>query len=283
MMRTQQHTRARFQSVYHSKIKIASAALLMALLTACSFNLSAGTLSEKTKTAAGTSQFHKQWLKQGDAYVMTETRHGTGGPTFLVIEGDGAAYDALGYATGNPTPLDTTAQDIAAAIAARYPSAKVIYAARPCQYLDNATAAHCPSSLWRTERFGKEAQGFYQHLIGNDRPIIVGYSGGGVIGAHLAAQGRARALITIASPLALNKWAVLHDLTAFPLRDDPLMVRKNIKVSQLHLVGQRDSTVPPTIAKSYGRGNIWVMENYRHNSDWRQPVLDAIKDLSYEL
>ena len=211
--------------------------------------------------------------------MLIAVRPGNGGTPILVIEGDGTAYGPGGIPNDDPTPVEPTAPKIATALARAYPNSQIIYAARPCQFFSEAELRNCPKDLWTQGRFSAPVRAAYLALIGNSKPVIVGFSGGGVIAAHLAAEGKASALVTVGAPLALNQWASSNGITGFALEDDPLLKRGNIQVPERHIVGSNDRTVSPSVVDRFSDNDVWLVEKGEHNSDYSQAVLLAMRDL----
>ena len=225
------------------------------------------------------SGFEGRWHSHGGVTMLIAVREGRGGTPILVIEGDGTAYGPGGTPHSDPTPVEPTAPKIAQALARAYPDSQVIYAARPCQFFTEAELKNCPQSLWTQGRFSAPVRAAYHALIGDAKPVIVGYSGGGVIAAHLTAEGRATALVTVAAPLALNQWAASHGISGFALEDDPLLKRSNIQVPERHIAGSHDRTVSPSVIDRFSPNDVWLVQRGEHGSDYSQAVILAMKDL----
>lgn len=172
-------------------------------------------------------------------------------PVTVYIEGDGAAYDANGYPSRDPTPRTA----LALSLAATDPSANVIYLARPCQYLHDP---QCQPADWTTHRFDEPALKAQSDAL--DRLIpkgarlhLIGYSGGADIAAVLAARrSDAASLRTIAGnldPYGVNR---LHATTEKLMAVDPLGVATQLTaMPQRHFVGRRDRVVPAEIAQRF--------------------------------
>jgi len=225
------------------------------------------------------SGFEGRWHSHQGVTMLIAVREGKGGTPILVIEGDGTAYGPGGNPQADPTPVEPTAPKIATALARAYPDSQVIYAARPCQFFNEAELRNCPSTLWTQGRFSAQVRAAYLALIGNAKPVIVGYSGGGVIAAHLAAEGKASALLTVAAPLALNQWAASHGISGFALEDDPLLKRGNIQVPERHIAGSHDRRVSPSVVDRFSPNDVWMVQRGEHGSDYSQAVVLAMKDL----
>jgi len=172
----------------------------------------------------------------------------------VVIEGDGQAHDARGRPSADPTPRDPVGLKIARA----WPGGGVAWLARPCQY---ARDPACAAGDWTTGRFSEPAvvaMGLavdaLKHRAGARRVRLVGWSGGGVIAALLAARrDDVAGLVTIAAPLDLAAWTAWHGASPLPGEGDPARLDAPLRTPQLHLLGRYDTVVPPAVAAPAAR------------------------------
>lgn len=197
------------------------------------------------------------------------------GPLTVYIEGDGHAWTRRDQPSRDPTPR----QPVALALAARHGPGAVLYLARPCQFL---RGPGCVPSLWTRDRFAPGV------IAAMDRAIsaylgahpardlrLVGFSGGGVVAALIAARRPdVSRLTTLAAPLDLDAWTRWHGLSPFPAGDSPLAWAEALgPIPQRHLVGDRDTLVPPAVARAYmararpPRGELRVVPGLGHE-DW---------------
>ena len=117
---------------------------------------------------------------------------------------------------------------------------------------------------------------------------MIGYSGGGVLAWLLAERiPEVRVLVTIAANLDIDAWTGRHGYS--PLRGSlnpavrgPLPDR----VAQLHLVGSRDTNVPPALVRAAlhnaGSNDRVVTVNSDHRCCWESHwpvVIDEIARL----
>lgn len=106
---------------------------------------------------------------------------------------------------------------------------------------------------------------------GTERLVLVGYSGGGVVAALLAARRTdVERLITVAAPLPVAEWASLHRLTplAGSLDPDSVVARASEAV---HLVGAEDDIVPPTLLAGFVQrhgGRLRETPGFDHRCCW---------------
>lgn len=178
-------------------------------------------------------------------------------PLFVFIEGDGKAWVSRTQPAQDPTPTDP----VALRMAAQETRGAVLYVARPCQFVQTAA---CEARYWTSARFAPEVIATTAHVITQAQArthapevIMVGYSGGGVLAALVAARmveqtlGPVR-LMTFAAPLDVAAWTTAHAVSPLTGSDLPLNHRTELaQIPQRHWVGQKDSTVPPAIVESY--------------------------------
>jgi len=175
----------------------------------------------------------------------------------VVIEGDGYAFRGSRQPSGDPTPRDAVGLEIAAA----EPSDKVLALARPCQYQRKPRRPECTDPRWwTTHRFAPEVIEAASRAIdivkvetAATRIFLVGWSGGGVLAALLAADRRDVAgLVTVAAPLYLGAWTRHHRVSPMPESRDPVAaVAALAAMPQAHLAGKRDEVVPPAIVGAF--------------------------------
>jgi predicted alpha/beta-hydrolase family hydrolase len=171
------------------------------------------------------------------------------GPLFVYIEGDGAAYLDPHAPSADPTPIDPLALRLAAADL----GSAVVYVARPCQFAPGRGDRRCAVADWTNRRFSPEAVAAVNDVVEREharapaRPLVlVGYSGGGVIAALVAARRSDVALlITLAAPLDLAGWTNRLGLSPLTGSRAPLDDATTLaQVRQVDFAGERDATVP---------------------------------------
>lgn len=197
----------------------------------------------------------------------------------VYIEGDGLAWLDRQTLSADPSPKHPTALQLAV----QDPAAQVLYLARPGQFSET-TAAACSPRYWSSHRYSREvAQGIGAAIDQIKRETaaqsiaIVGYSGGGVIGALLAAfRDDVDWLLTVAANLDIEAWTDLHQVSPLPDSLNPADYTAALAtIPQIHLVGGEDELVPESVIRSYRNGfqnplffQVWVVPEYSHRCCW---------------
>jgi len=196
----------------------------------------------------------------------------------IYIEGDGHAWKNRHTLSDDPTPRNP----MGLRLAVLDPAPNVLYLGRPCQYM--ASSSKCHQRYWSTHRYSTkiikavndaidQAKEKYQISLTG----LVGYSGGGVIAALVAAQRNdVKWLATVCANLDHRAWTDYHHVT--PLNDslNPADFTKQLQfIPQIHLVGKKDNNVPESVVRSYqGRmtdknlTKIAVIPGYDHYCCW---------------
>lgn len=203
---------------------------------------------------------------------------GRAGPLFVYIEGDGLAYLDTRTPSTDPTPVDPLALRLAAAD----PGPAVLYLGRPCQFAPGRGDPRCSVRAWTTSRFGSNVVASIDDAIGRARArapgrplVLVGYSGGGVIAALVAARRKdVSLLVTVAAPLDVADWTRRMGVSPLDGSEAPLdHVERLSEVRQVAFAGQRDKTVPvDSIASAIGKfgtsAKLIVMPDFDHRCCW---------------
>jgi pimeloyl-ACP methyl ester carboxylesterase len=217
-------------------------------------------------------------------------RETPGAKTLAVfIEGDGFAYATPRLPSPDPTPLDPVSLRLAAADTAT----RVLYLGRPCQYAVGRTDARCDPTDWTTRRFARPAIRALNTAIDEEltrlaaeRIVLIGYSGGGVVAALVAAMRHdVDRLVTIAAPLDTEAWTRLLGLS--PLSDSMSPadeVGRLRKIPQIHFAGGRDSDVPAEIIQSFvhrlgpdAPAEFVVIDGYDHHCCWARDAAALLR------
>jgi dienelactone hydrolase len=255
------------------KAALASAAFCF-LAAGCAGTESFGGSRQRVEEWAAPRGFAPETVEAG-GFDLFALRRGAAPVLIVYIEGDGAPWPNVFQPPRDPTPL----RPLALALAGRQQASAVAYLGRPCQYLDEVQRRRCDVAYWSNRRFAPEVIAAMDRAVswlkagaGAQRLRLVGYSGGGVIAALLAAKrDDIERLVTVAAPLALGEWIAAHGLT--PLEDaaDPLAVRAALPGRAVHFAGGRDALVPPAVVEAFVRrrgGRLEVIADFDHDCCW---------------
>jgi hypothetical protein len=202
---------------------------------------------------AALNGFKKMYLS-APPFILTAFQkvNGTSDVMVVYIEGDGYAWASRTRPSDDPTPKHPLAFELAS----QDPSAKVVYLARPGQFMDGGRPA-IDRSYWTGKIYGQEvirstgmALDSLKRLLGASKISLVGYSGGAAVAVLVAARrDDIVALRTVAGNLAPGIFARLHHISPLKGSLDPLAVASSVRsIAQLHFVGESDTIVPKSIA-----------------------------------
>ncbi|NVK71894.1 MAG: alpha/beta hydrolase [Oceanospirillaceae bacterium] len=196
----------------------------------------------------------------------------------IYIEGDGLAWISRTKPSSNPTPINPVALRLALK-----DQSDVVYLGRPCQYVESE---NCSQQYWTNARFGPEVVASINQAVslvkverGARQLTLVGYSGGGAVAALVTARrDDVVRLVTVAGNLDHQKWTQRFNVSPLTASLNPADYwEKLINISQLHLVGEKDLTVPLFVAESYQarfpEGNkppIKVVAGFDHHCCWAE-------------
>lgn len=200
----------------------------------------------------------------------------TGTPLFVFIDGDGSPWRHGGsYAARDPTPDHPLALELATRT-----GGSVIYLGRPCYFAARKDPA-CAPPVWTSGRYSTEVVESIAAVVNryaaenHSRCVVfVGYSGGGAISVLAAPLvPTACGVVTIAADLDIDAWTGLHHYLPLkgslnPAAQAPL----DSHIGQWHLVGDRDSNVPPLLSRRYldrlPIGHLWHFSTFDHTCCW---------------
>lgn len=172
----------------------------------------------------------------------------------VYLEGDGHAW-----ATGSQPSTDPTPHSSVMLKYASEDQGPAVYLARPCQFVMSSA---CNVGVWTGSRFSRaptDVMNAGLDVLKSRFRVesfeLVGHSGGGNVALVVAAMRSDVVQVqTIAGNLDPALWTQLHDLS--PLID-PLMALqfrdKLAALPQRHIVGLKDTIVPPAIAYEYAK------------------------------
>ena len=198
------------------------------------------------------------------------------GPWYVFIEGDGSPWSGGGTrVSDDPTPH----HPLALTLAAQTP-ASIMYLGRPC-YFQARNDAACRPSAWTSERYSEQivasmAAVINRHVAANASHgvVLIGYSGGGVLAVLIAPLVQASAVITIAANLDVEAWARWHRYTPLNGSLNPAAQPPLNSPREWHLVGDRDTVVPPRLSQRYldrlTPEHVWHYPRFDHVCCWEQ-------------
>lgn len=260
------------------------AGLLCLLVAACT---PSGVERDQTAAAIARKAHLEPLVAKGDRFDLQLYRRAGTGPLFVYIEGDGFAFLDTRTPSSDPTPAEPLALELAAVD----PAAGVLYIGRPCQFAPGRADRRCAVEDWTDARFSRAAILAIDEAIdsvlshsSHRSLVLIGYSGGGVVAALIAARRRDVALlITVAAPLDLDAWLRRMHLSPLSGSLSPLDGRANlVHTPQVHFAGAHDAIVPPDVTRSGAErlmapasGRMIVIPEFDHRCCWVRdwPVL----------
>ena len=176
----------------------------------------------------------------------------------VYIEGDGLPWKDRASPSSDPTPRDPIALRMAVSHGAR----DAVYLARPCQYTLALDKTRCDRRYWTNARYAPAVIDAFAQALDQVKSryrarefVLVGYSGGGVVAALLAARrSDVSALVTVAANLDTDHWTRHHRVTPLFNSLNPADHGKQLmSLPQIHFVGEDDAVVPGHVVQSYAR------------------------------
>ena len=193
----------------------------------------------------------------------------------VYIEHDGTPWTGVGRIADDPTPRTPYALEMMG----RDRGARLLLG-RPC-YFGRADDDGCTPLVWTHDRYSEPvvasmAAALRRFLAAHEirRVVLVGYSGGGTLAWLVAARvPETIGVVTIAANLDIDEWARIHDFSPLagslnPALEAPL----RSSIDQLHLVGGRDTNVPPEVVWSFARrhtgARVLEFARFDHRCCW---------------
>ena len=199
----------------------------------------------------------------------------------IYIEGDGHSWRTRTQPSDDPTPWDP----VALALASRDDVASVAWLGRPCQYAVPMPAA-CRQNLWTNERYGELVIGSMNEAVDQIRAQaaashveLVGFSGGGVVAALIAARRTdVVSLRTVAANLDTGAWSASNGLSPLTGSLNPANLAGELAaLPQIHFVGGMDTVVAPSVVEAFASrfGSRTCLEivsiaNAGHGDGWTE-------------
>lgn len=271
-------------------------------VVACSLGCANGTIpdpqqrlrdAEEIAAASGFTRLESRSASDDPLPVVGWVRHAPKNSNettslHVYIEGDGLAWRSRRRFSLDPTPVQAIGLQLAVADPSR---ATIVYLGRPCQYGFPPDSA-CRPIFWTAARYGEAVIDAMDRRVdgvvsefGDQRPLsLIGYSGGGVVAALLAARRDDVALlVTIAAPLDIDGWSRsshVSPLAASLSPMDSIAVLRDVR--QRHFVGREDSRVPIAVTEAFHRALgpdaaslLTMIEDMDHLSwpgEWRKLI-----------
>jgi hypothetical protein len=217
------------------------------------------------------------WLRQPAPAAAHPTAAVSDAALTVYIEGDGAEWQGKYQPPADPTPENA----LTLRLALRDPDARVAYLGRPCQYLERDALGRCPPILWLNGRYGEHAVTMMSAAVDLlllaarvQRVRLVGYSGGGVLAALLAARrADVTCLVTVASPLDTDAWTAAIDVSPLSASLNPLAQAPALKhIAQTHIAATDDPVVPvrtlSRFAEALPDARVEVIDAFDHDCCW---------------
>jgi pimeloyl-ACP methyl ester carboxylesterase len=207
----------------------------------------------------------------------------------VYIEGDGKAWISRYKQSRNPTPVNPIAMRLA--VKDSYPN--VLYLARPCQYVAAEQVPQCQPQYWSSHRYSQLIIDDYHQILDQirreysiQRFELIGFSGGGMIAALLAAQRNdVSDLVTVSANLDHTRWTQHHRITPlYGSVDLSLHVEALREIPQGHLWGNKDRIVPYQVnlallerILSAKKGYYKIYEAFDHFCCWSEQWPEIIR------
>lgn len=205
----------------------------------------------------------------------------------IYLEGDGSPWKHRTIVMSDPTPRNPLMLRLMV-----MDSQPAAYLGRPC-YNGSAQDMGCDSSMWTSGRYSdividSMASGIraLAKRFRADELWLFGHSGGGALALLLAEQLPAvTRIVTVAGNLDTDAWINHHGYTPlFSSRNpaqQPLLRRS---VWQWHLLGGKDSIIPPQLVRPFiaqqPQASAFMLKNFNHGCCWQSvwpTVLDALQ------
>lgn len=205
------------------------------------------------------------------------------------IEGDGNSWESKYKLSKNPTPK----HPLTLQLALRDPHPLIVYLARPCQYTPHHLDKKCDSQYWSSHRYAPEVVGAMNETLnqikrkqGNQKFILVGYSGGAAIATLIAANRQdVQKLITVAGDLDHKILNEYHQTTPLTGSLNPIRIAHKLKkLPQYHWSGKRDKVVPPWMAAHFSKtvdsplSQHYVLAKATHHQGWVEAWPQILRD-----
>lgn len=192
----------------------------------------------------------------------------------IYFSGDGTPWIHRTQIASDPTPRDP----VALRLMLEDPSPS-IFLGRPC-YSGTMDAPQCDGQLWTSARYSDAvvesmAIALSQLLAPShaSRVVLFGYSGGGVLAVLVANRvARIDTVVSVGANLDTHAWTALHGYSELDKSVNPSRETIRGSLSQIHLVGENDRNVPPSIVMMFAEGRpnveVRVISGFDHHCCW---------------
>lgn len=152
-----------------------------------------------------------------------------------------------------------------------------IYIGRPC-YFELGPSELCTNNLWTQDRYSEKVVNSLNSALSNllnnhnyQSVQLIGFSGGGALAVLIAnRRDDIDSIITIAGNLNTHTWTQHHGylplIGSLNPADEP-----SLAIPSLHLIGGRDSAVPPKVIHNYlnnHSGKHRLFSDFDHHCCW---------------
>lgn len=212
----------------------------------------------------------------GNEFVLSGFQHlpaPAGQRLHVYLEGDGRPWERGLIPAAEPTTRDS----VVLPLMAGDPAAS-LYLGRPC-YNGHAIDPVCDSTLWTRARYADRvvasmAAALQRFAEQNGYPelVLIGHSGGGTLALLLAERLPGTiAVVTLAGNYDIDRWTDYHGYQ--PLQDSINPARRQPgRVPEWHLLGERDTNIPPALFESALRARPHaqvIRVDADHNRGWQ--------------
>jgi hypothetical protein len=232
------------------------------LLLLCFLGSACATFSSDARRAqadgiALRAGFQKMTVKT-DPFLLTAYARLSepGKSVHMYIEGDGYAWVTPSRPSGDPTPRNA----VALQLAVKDPAANVVYLARPCQFTPMEQNPACEEFYWTNGRFSNEvvksinqAVSYFVQQGKAPEVDLIGYSGGAAIAILVAARRNdIQSLRTVAGNLDPEVVNQYHGASSLDGSLNPAEIANKIaSIPQIHFIGGEDDVIPFSAVSSY--------------------------------
>lgn len=206
----------------------------------------------------------------------------------IYLASDGTPFPRPAVVAADPTPR----QPLTLALMQRDPRSAVLLG-RPCYH---GLQDGCDARLWTIERYSQPVvdsmAAAIRRILADGRyrdVVLIGYSGGGVLGLLLADRlTEVDAVVTLAANLDTDAWTRRHGYTPLAGSLNPAaMTLTRDDLFHLHYSGAADDNVPPAIHRAMAdklpAGSLRTLAGFDHHCCWVDRWPDLLDDVEQYL